>query len=100
MGACFDPNQGALQLIAPPEDPRAFANAFHLTAGTPILCHDARDCIPVQGVQCLIAQNLSVYQDLNCNGIDVFDDIRRTGFDDPEPFPNSRFAPPPRARFR
>jgi hypothetical protein len=76
MGACFDPVAGELQLIAPGPDGRAFATAIHGTLPTPILCHTAEDCLPTPGVQvqCLIAQNLSVYQDLNCNGIDVFDE--------------------------
>ncbi|HVJ15017.1 MAG TPA: hypothetical protein VM686_06235 [Polyangiaceae bacterium] len=37
---------------------------------------------------------------LEARGIDVFDDLRRSELDEPEPFPNSRFAPPPPRRFR
>ncbi len=35
---------------------------------------------------------------LEARGIRVFDDFRRTDFAEPEPFPNSRFAPPPPRR--
>ncbi len=72
IGICVE--DGDFQLApAPPPDGRMFGVALNLAPGTLQLCRHVSDCLPGADL-CFIVQNLSVYQDLNCNGIDVFDE--------------------------
>ncbi|MBX2803770.1 MAG: thrombospondin type 3 repeat-containing protein [Myxococcales bacterium] len=41
---------------------------------TLVLCREVSDCPPGNQVTCEFQENLTVFQDLNCNGIDVFDE--------------------------
>jgi MYXO-CTERM domain-containing protein len=43
-------------------------------AVTRIMCNTVDDCFPVAGVTCEIIQNTQTFQDLNCNGTDIFDE--------------------------
>jgi uncharacterized protein (TIGR03382 family) len=41
---------------------------------TRIVCNTVDDCFPGPGVTCEIVQNTQTFQDLNCNGTDIFDE--------------------------
>ncbi|MEQ1565067.1 MAG: thrombospondin type 3 repeat-containing protein [Myxococcota bacterium] len=85
IGQCFgfDPLAGWLQQQVP-ADQEAWCIYNGMCSlgywdfgnvGTLIKCETIDDCQPdPDGLQCIMSQNLSLYQDLNCNGIDVFDE--------------------------
>jgi len=87
IGQCFgfDPLAGwipqTIQPFPPSACPPFAAGPCDLGAvqfgdtGTLILCRDITDCVPdPDGLQCIMSQNTQIFQDLNCNGIDVFDE--------------------------
>jgi Thrombospondin type 3 repeat len=89
IGHCFenDPAAGWVPLLVdPPNEPSCppfagpaqLGTCVHFPPGdiaTRVLCREDTDCQPNGNpVDCRFAQNLSLYQDLNCNGIDLFDE--------------------------
>ena len=85
IGMCVDDN--GQQFVAPTANPihdlfsnggvlgddYANSNDF-LPATTPILCRRDSDCLDGPNRGCVILHNQTVFQDLNCNGIDIFDE--------------------------
>jgi hypothetical protein len=66
FGFCFDNAAGEPLLVrplSPPDDPI-----------TLVPCRVAADCGANPNLSCITTQNLSIFQDLNCNGVDVFDE--------------------------
>ncbi len=74
IGQCieFPPVDPPFQQTIFPDNPMTLA-----APDTLILCREPSDCLPPAAgntIDCVFAENLSVFQDLNCNGIDVFDE--------------------------
>jgi hypothetical protein len=66
FGVCIDTSTGDPLLVrplSPPEDP-----------ATLVPCRVSADCGANPNLACVLTQNLSIYQDLNCNGVDVYDE--------------------------
>lgn len=64
FGQCFD--RGAPMTFGPDANEDGFPDAIRS-------CRVLADC-PAGADECVIVQNTSLYQDLNCNGIDVYDE--------------------------
>ncbi len=64
------------QLLAPNTLGNDYVNSGEMVLPTPtlILCREDADCPPGNNERCEIVHNQSVFQDLNCNGIDIFDE--------------------------
>lgn len=81
IGQCFD-DLNQPQLVPPDFDPFQFAIVMCLTDAD--CCQDGQttctnpntnpDGLATSNPVCVYSQNLSIFQDLNCNGIDVFDE--------------------------
>lgn len=79
IGMCFEPGPFGPQpvLLQPLGDflAQSFAQANELFAPlmSPAICEELSDC-PTGSIACVKRHNTTVFQDLNCNGLDVFDE--------------------------
>jgi len=73
FGVCAVPQDDGTYVAQFPAD---FANPrTYQDPSLPIRCNDVSECRPEQNVECFVFENTDILQDLNCNGIDVGDEV-------------------------